>query len=354
MNREKHSEVKDRAAFILDFYFNEKGNCSLDNKIQEWLQCGIFGADKDNALWNIWKIRIRYVENPRKSAYESLKKIRIRLGFAAPETRKTPLYRRAFFRITAALLLAVAAGTLLFTGTEGVHGPEAEHAETATEPLVFSTGDAVRRRVELPDGSKAWISRNGKITCSGNFAEDRTILLEGEAYFAVAKQGNKPFTVNGKGISVKALNTEFRMNSGSKNRFPEVALAKGSAEVTARRQTRLVRPGEQVVYNNRLGKFTLQQIVPKEIAPWKGLDLVFENVPLSDVFLRVSRFYGVDFAVDDQIRLEHRITAAFKKCDPLEEVLCMIGNICREFEHHIRGNRVTLVKANPRCTHGSP
>jgi len=351
MARKEHS-AQNEARVILDFFFNEKGNPSLDAKIQEWLQSEIPGDQKDEALQEIWREQVMCVEKPEKSAYKSLEEIRTRLGFSASRERKIPLYRKKMFRVAVILLVFLTVGgAILFTGNKGFFAEEkdghelmAEFASKTTETVIYTTGTAVRRHVELPDGSEVWISRNGKITYEGDFTTERKVYLEGEAYFSVAKQEGIPFIVTGNDISVKVLGTEFRMNSGDGTDSPEVALVRGSVEVTLPQHVQIMKPGDYVVYDKVVNEALLRQVAVEDIAPWKEIELIFENVPLKEVFRRLSFFYGVTFAVDDRIRQETKITVSFDENESLEEVLYVIRNTCMEFDYNIQDENVTLFK----------
>jgi transmembrane sensor len=71
-----------------------------------------------------------------------------------------------------------------------------------------------KSEVILPDGSHVWINAGSSIKYDNNYNKtSRTLLLEGEAYFKVAKNKDIPFIVNTADIDIVAVGTEFNVKA---------------------------------------------------------------------------------------------------------------------------------------------
>ena len=80
--------------------------------------------------------------------------------------------------------------------------------------VVFATGYNEQKQISLPDGSSVWLNASSQISYDSK--APRTLNLEGEAFFDVAKDKEHPFTVETPdNIKITALGTSFNVKSYS-------------------------------------------------------------------------------------------------------------------------------------------
>src|SRR5699024_11584508 len=85
-------------------------------------------------------------------------------------------------------------------------------------------------KILLADGTKVWINSMSKLHFPSDFSVvERRVILEGEAFFDVAEDGDRPFIVESKETEITVLGTEFNVNSYGKT--VETALKQGSVLV---------------------------------------------------------------------------------------------------------------------------
>ena len=66
--------------------------------------------------------------------------------------------------------------------------------------------------LELSDGTKVWLNSDSELRFPITFVGDRrSVEIEGEAYFEVAKDEGKPFHVLANGVDIKVLGTSFNV-----------------------------------------------------------------------------------------------------------------------------------------------
>src|SRR5690606_23661467 len=76
------------------------------------------------------------------------------------------------------------------------------------------TPRGVKSDLTLSDGSKVVLNSGSSIKYIKGFEKDkREILLDGEAYFDVARDADRPFTVRKANVSVTALGTSFNVQA---------------------------------------------------------------------------------------------------------------------------------------------
>jgi ferric-dicitrate binding protein FerR (iron transport regulator) len=353
MKTRDHNFTRKKIDFILDSYFKGELDRRTDRKVQEWLLDDHNRSEKDKGLKAIWDEWVSETV-PDGETVASLGDIRRRLAFPekTSEFRTAPLLRRRLYRIAvaASVVVCVSAGTLWLTAPHrSVQREDAPVAIVEQIPEVrmnsMSAGERAVVQVDLPDGSSVWIHRHGSMTWPENFTDDRKVNIEGEAFFAVAKQEGRPFVVEGDGVSVKVLGTEFLVKTRSADTEGMVEVASGSVEVTVSGETHLMETRERLVYSDQMKDVLLSRLLPgEEVASWKAMDLVFDGHTLGEALNRIANFYNVTLSVDNALPVDGRVTVRFTPDESLEDVLFILSHVNRGFGYTIENNNVTINK----------
>lgn len=113
--------------------------------------------------------------------------------------------------------------------------------------------------VELPDGTQVSLGAKTTFHYDKDFGKkQRIVYLEGEAYFDVAKQRDKPFIVKTKEQDIEALGTKFNVMAYPLDSLVVTTLLEGSVRLTTLGIDRqaILQPNQQFVYNrNRKSVF---------------------------------------------------------------------------------------------------
>lgn len=160
------------------------------------------------------------------------------------------------------------------------------------------------------DGSKVFLNSESRIRYPRKFSLlERKVQLEGEAWFEVAKNRNRPFTVDLTCVKIQVLGTTFDVKAYPKEDI-SVALQTGSVELKASTfKTFMLKPGEKAIYNRTSGHCKI--IHPEDIrlsSAWTKKILVFRNAPLSEVTTTLNRTYNVTFIIEDSLALNYNYT----------------------------------------------
>ena len=113
-----------------------------------------------------------------------------------------------------------------------------------------------RMQVLFQDGSKVHLNSGSRIRYPKKFGlSERKVYLEGEAWFEVAKNKNRPFIVDLSYMDIKVLGTTFDVKAYPEEEAIFVALETGSIELKSRSfKSYQLRPGEKAVYNKASGR----------------------------------------------------------------------------------------------------
>ena len=187
--------------------------------------------------------------------------------------------------------------------------------------------------VVLPDGSKVWLNAASSLSYPVNFsARERRVMLQGEAYFEIARNAGRAFKVVTATQTVEVLGTHFNVDAYSDNAMVRTTLLEGSVKVVTAPGTQLMlKPGEQARFNNQTGALQKSNVSEEDVIAWKNGYFIFNDTWLTDVLLQLSRWYDVQ--VDQATIPRIRYSGSIPRQKTLQEVLAMLeftGN--RHFE----------------------
>ena len=264
------------------------------------------------------------------------------------------------------LLIVVVAGAIyLFTRKRNVDLV----SEQAISSVVTKNGS--RTKIVLPDGSQVWLNAGSNLDYNNSTfnKELREVSLNGEAYFDVTKNKEKPFIIHTKKMDIKVLGTVFNVRSYNDEKIAEAALIKGSIEVTLKDrkdQKIILKPNEKISIANeepktekkpekitsakatpvRIPQFEVNDLKPNptyniigEIA-WTQNKLFFEDEILENIGLRIERWFGKKVTIANESLKNVHYTGNFEN-ETLEEVLLSL-KLSKSFNFRIGNDNVVI------------
>jgi ferric-dicitrate binding protein FerR (iron transport regulator) len=177
------------------------------------------------------------------------------------------------------------------------------------EEVVVDKGERIQ--IMFQDGTKVYINSDSKLRYPKKFAlNTREVYLEGEAYFVVAKNKNRPFIVNLSGPAIHVLGTSFNVQDYPENKDIVVCLDEGNINLTLPTEKKYpVQPGERLVYNKDNQQCTISKMNDMQrLSMWKQNVIVFKDTPLPEVIKILNRWYNVEFKVEDENVLKYVYT----------------------------------------------
>ncbi|GGB00881.1 FecR family protein [Puia dinghuensis] len=261
-----------------------------------------------SVAWDKMRARIRPVEEPAVVAGAPKQES------AVPgETRPVrPFNARRWMAAAAVLLLLAGAGWWYYRASSG---------GVRTESIVARDGN---RRIDLPDGSVAFLRKGGALTYPARFSgHQRLVELEGEAYFEVGHDAASPFVVRTDRSVVEELGTSFVVRQAGP--VDEVSVITGMVKCTERAESArsiVLAAGEKAMLTEN--GFIKNSQSDANILSWKTNILEFNGTPLDQVVADVQDLYGIHIALSPDLRPragEIRITARFAHTEQAKEVL---------------------------------
>lgn len=297
MNKEEH-------ILLQNFIDN---NCSPDEeeKVYELLQTPK-GLEAYNNLINNNKpiedetnLSIQE-EKAKEIVYNRLRKSieRAELSKKAYETQRISIWLKR-----AAVLVFFLAASAIFYSVIRDNGVEPMPPQQKVYSINTKSNPAGKKSiVHLPDGSTVWLNSNSKVSYQTSFSEDkREIWLEGEAFFDVSRDEDRPFLVHTGSVTTQVLGTSFNINSFDTEDDIAVTVLTGKVQVTAsdstggfQTQQATLIPGEQASFSKTDKSISVGNVDASQAILWKEKTLLFDKEPFSKVITKLERWYGVD------------------------------------------------------------
>ncbi|WP_026464636.1 FecR family protein [Adhaeribacter aquaticus] len=187
---------------------------------------------------------------------------------------------------------------------------------------VVSSGDNTMS-VLLPDSSQVWLNKSSKLVYSKQFdGETREVILEGEGFFEVKRNPQRPFIILTKRTQTQVLGTSFNLRDIDSEETAELVVATGKvafASVNGKGKKQVI-AGYAAALDKKTDNITEMPIQAENVWAWKTGRLVFKNQMLDQVIQDVARIYGVRIRLQNAGLAKCRFTASFQDAE-LKEVL---------------------------------
>lgn len=172
------------------------------------------------------------------------------------------------------------------------HSPGAIPSATVYNTL--TTPRAGQFQVVLPDGTRVWLNNASSLRYPTSFSgRSREVELTGEAYFEVAKNTSKPFSVKIPDAIVHVLGTSFNIMAYNNEHATNTTLVEGAVKVSHYDHQMLLAPGEQVQLDKQ-GIIKKVKVNVASIIAWKNGFFNFSHTDFQGAMRQLARWYDVD------------------------------------------------------------
>lgn len=214
--------------------------------------------------------------------------------------------------------------------------------------IIVTAGSGKVYDVKLPDGSRVWLNSGASLSYPELFNGDKrsVILTDGQAFFEVSENPNKPFTIKAGTLNVQVLGTSFEVSTFKDWERATVAVKTGSVKVVSEatpseNETKLT-ANQKATVNTNTGHVEVAEIDGDDIAGWKENRLIFTNEEFSTVLKALERKYDVNFEVSTPGLNNRKITLRLEE-QPLEVVLRALS-IANQFTYEVANDSTIIIK----------
>lgn len=195
-------------------------------------------------------------------------------------------------------------------------------------------------QLDLPDGSKVWLNASSSLRFPVLFAgKERTVELNGEAYFEVAKKTGQPFKVKINGMEVNVLGTHFNVMGYQDEDVTKTTLLEGAVKIISNGRENFLKPGQQAAIS-LLQNIQVNNVNTEEAVAWKNNLFSFNHSNIQSVMRQVARWYDVDVQYNGTVKKFFNGTIPRDmNASKVFKILEATGGV----HFQIAGNKVTVI-----------
>lgn len=195
----------------------------------------------------------------------------------------------------------------------------------------FATAIAEIEPVRLEDGSIVTLGARSGVDVDFSGQERSVTLREGQAFFEVARNPERPFIVRAGEVYVRVLGTRFEIRRGAGETV--IAVQEGLVEADLDGRRRQLRAGERLVIARSPALFAsasvspILNVQPTHVAAWREGRLSYDDARLEEVVADLNRYYRPGVELADARTGAVRVTASFRA----DEIEAFLSDLSRAF-----------------------
>lgn len=200
-----------------------------------------------------------------------------------------------------------------------------------------------RTELTLADGTRVCLNAGSTLTYPTGFGHDhRQVALDGEAYFEVSHDADRPFVVHTQVCDVEVLGTKFNVEAYSEENTFSAALMEGRVKVDNNyRPSEVVylEPHQQVRLKH--GALDVSRIDNYDVYRWREGLICFSNKNFVELMTQIEKYYGVQLVVENRDLASHAFSGKFRVADGVDYLLRVLRKDVR-FGYTYSENRDTI------------
>lgn len=213
----------------------------------------------------------------------------------------------------------------------------------SVDEITVRTSGGQKSEIILPDGTSIWLNSGSMITYNAGYGiENRTVKLDGEAFFDVMYHEKEIFEIITGDVRVHVHGTAFGIKAYKEETSIDISLLRGHVTVHPTSSTRLLadlNPNQKAIITKNTLVCHIEDCNAEIENIWRHGKLKIEGAPMSEVIDKMSRWYGVDISIQGNIRDEKYWFTI--KTESLTEMLSLIDRIT-PIHYSINGEEVMI------------
>ena len=170
----------------------------------------------------------------------------------------------------------------------------------------------------LSDGTGVWLNAESRLRYPVAFTgKERKVEMEGEVYFEVAKNKEKPFIVTVNGVDIRVLGTSFNVSAYQEEVV--ATLVEGKVQLKKGNEQVILSPNQQAIWSD--DEFRVKQVDARNYVLWKEGIFYFEDVDLETILDDMARWYNVNVFYMNPALKEMKFSVEIRRYGDINEIL---------------------------------
>ena len=223
--------------------------------------------------------------------------------------------------------ISTAAAVAMLLVLSGLYIFNSKSLEEKYNTILVPPGQRIN--IILADNSNVWLNANTSFRYPIKFSQkNRTVYLDGEAYFDVSKNKKKPFIVKTDQGDVLVTGTSFNVEAYSTFDTFETSLFEGSVEIHKNdAKLTTLKPNEKATINDN--KMLISKIQDTDDYLWKNGLIAFNNKQLKDILISLEKYFDINIQIDSEKLPQHTYTGKFRQSDGVDYALRVLQRSIR-------------------------
>jgi transmembrane sensor len=261
-------------------------------ELQNWLAADEAHVAEYEELTGFWQKTDEMLQQPvfnTTAAWEKVAAKTIDTPVQRQQSEETKKTKTIAFPVLGKMSLAAAAALLigLFVFRQ-LAGPD----------VIVAKAEKGNKEVVLPDNSRITLREGSTLTYPETFAaNERHVELEGEAFFDVTRNEQKPFIIDAQSATVQVLGTSFDVKADEN--MATVVVATGKVKMSMRKDASkalILTPGEKGSLKN--GELKEELVNTDNYLHWKTGIIKFEDKPFIEVIKELGAVYNIEIRLN--------------------------------------------------------
>lgn len=287
---------------ILYSFFNGSTTIEDEIRIRQWME---FSEENKEAFFR---------ERKLFDALQIIPDNQVEYTVSRPPKKIHSLYIKEILKIASVILITLGISTIQ------------KDYQSSTTPVAMQTitvpaGQYIQ--LGLPDGTAVWLNARTTLRYPVNFnTTQRTVELDGEAYFEVAKKEDSPFVVSTEKHEIEVLGTKFNVESYKEKGNFITTLMEGKVRINsteAPTASLVMNPDSKVVYEN--GKLIVHHVDDYTYYRWREGLICFTTASFSSIMNTFEKIYGIQINILNNQVSKYHYTGKFRQTDGVDYAL---------------------------------
>lgn len=198
-------------------------------------------------------------------------------------------------------------------------------------------------KVMLPDGSEVLLNSGSELKYPRHFsAAKREIHLNGEAFFKVTHNPDKPFVVTTGKINTTVLGTSFNIRAYAGLDRIAVNVATGKVGIAASGKTlALLYPDQQLSFHIASGSFEVTEVQSEMASSWQDGTVRLDGATFRELALVIKNTWGLTLETKSARLAAANYKTTFQTNNQITEVMKAISKMT-DARYRIRDQIITL------------
>jgi ferric-dicitrate binding protein FerR (iron transport regulator) len=202
--------------------------------------------------------------------------------------------------------------------------------------------DNYQKRIILSDSTEVWLNKNSYLQYPKYFNKDqRLVRLQGEAYFQVKPNPNKPFIIETKNTLTKVLGTSFNIRAYPDEKSESIQVLTGKVKFSDKKQnTVILKHNMEAQYLKDKQNIFIPNNIDENILAWKTQKFIFSDKSLEQVMISLQKVYAFKYHFTNENMKKQQITTKFQSLQ-IYEIMELLSESLG-FTYQIKSNTIHI------------